>query len=136
MYYLLSQSQIHLLRRQLKRDFRKPLVVFSPKMILRHPRAVSALDEMAKGSFQEVLDDPQAKATNVDTVVFCSGKFYYEATEKAQELGVENMAFVRVEQLYPFPELQIKEKTELFIQGEVLYSPLCQFAASGFLESP
>jgi len=100
-------NHFHLLRRQLKRDFRKPLVVFSPKMILRHPRATSSLDEMAKGSFQEVIDDPIAKVSNIDTVVLCSGKFYYEATEKASELGVENMAFVRVEQLYPLPKTQI-----------------------------
>jgi 2-oxoglutarate dehydrogenase E1 component len=99
----------HLLRRQLKRDFRKPLVVFSPKMILRHPRAVSSLDEMAKGGFQEVIDDSTAKVADVDTVVLCSGKFYYEATEKAQEMGVDNMAFVRVEQLYPLPEKQIRD---------------------------
>lgn len=102
-------NHFHLLRRQLKREFRKPLVVFSPKMILRHPRAVSALDEMATGGFQEVLDDPKANVENVDTVVLCTGKFYYEATEKAEELGVDNMAFVRVEQLYPLPEKQINE---------------------------
>ncbi|MDX2362581.1 MAG: 2-oxoglutarate dehydrogenase E1 component [Crocinitomicaceae bacterium] len=100
-------NHFHLLRRQLKREFRKPLVVFSPKMLLRHPRATSALDEMAKGSFQEVIDDPKAKVVDVDTVVMCSGKFYYEATERAQELGVKNMAFVRVEQLYPLPKTQI-----------------------------
>lgn len=102
-------NHFHLIRRQLKREFRKPLVVFSPKMILRHPRAVSALDEMATGGFQEVIDDPNAKVENVDVVVLCSGKFYYEATEKAEELGVDNMAFVRVEQLYPLPEKQINE---------------------------
>jgi 2-oxoglutarate dehydrogenase E1 component len=100
-------NHFHLLRRQLKRNFRKPLVVFSPKMLLRYPTAVSSLDEMAKGSFQEVIDDPNAKVANVDTVVLVSGKFYYEASEKAAEMGVENMAFVRVEQLYPFPEKQI-----------------------------
>lgn len=100
-------NHFHLLRRQLKREFRKPLVVFSPKMILRHPAAVSSLDEMAKGSFQEVIDDPTAKVANVDTVVFCSGKFYYEMKEKAAEYGVENMAFVRVEQLYPLPKSHI-----------------------------
>ena len=100
-------NHFHLLRRQLKREFRKPLVVFSPKMILRHPAAVSTLDEMAKGSFQEVIDDPNAKVANVDTVVFCSGKFYYEMKEKAAEYGVENMAFVRVEQLYPLPKNHI-----------------------------
>ncbi|MCF8417130.1 MAG: 2-oxoglutarate dehydrogenase E1 component [Crocinitomicaceae bacterium] len=100
-------NHFHLLRRQLKRDFRKPLVVFSPKALLRHPSAVSSLDEMAKGSFQEVIDDSAAKVANIDTVVFCSGKFYYEMKEKANELGVENMAFVRVEQLYPLPKTQI-----------------------------
>lgn len=100
-------NHFHVLRRQLKREFRKPLVVFSPKMILRHPRAVSSLDEMAKGSFQEVLDDPKANPALVDTVVLCSGKFYYEATEKAEELGADNMAFVRIEQLYPLPKKQL-----------------------------
>ncbi len=100
-------NHFHLLRRQLKRSFRKPLVVFSPKMLLRYPSAVSTLDEMAKGGFQEVIDDPNAKASNVDTIVLVSGKFYYEASEKAAEMGVDNMAFVRVEQLYPFPEKQI-----------------------------
>lgn len=100
-------NHFHLLRRQLKREFRKPLVVFSPKMLLRHPKAVSALDEMATGRFQEVLDDPTAKVDNIDTVVFCSGKFYYEAKDKAEELGVDNMAFVRIEQLYPLPKTQI-----------------------------
>ena len=78
-------------------------------MILRHQKAVSSLNEMAEGRFQEVLDDPKATVENVDTVVLCTGKFYYEATEKAEELGVDNMAFVRVEQLYPLPEKQINE---------------------------
>jgi 2-oxoglutarate dehydrogenase E1 component len=100
-------NHFHLLRRQLKRDFRKPLIVFSPKMLLRYPAATSSLDEMSKGSFQEVIDDPGAKVSNIDTVVFCSGKFYYEMKEKAAEYGVENYAFVRVEQLYPLPKIQI-----------------------------
>ena len=64
---------------------------------------------MANGSFKEVLDDPNAVKDTIDTVVLCSGKFYYEATEKAEELKVENMAFVRVEQLYPLPRIQINE---------------------------
>ena len=100
-------NHFHLLRRQIYRTFRKPLVVFSPKMLLRYPSAVSTLDELAKGSFQEVIDDPKAKASQVDTVILVSGKFYYEASEKAAEMGVDNMAFVRLEQLYPFPEKQL-----------------------------
>ena len=102
-------NHFHLLRRQLKREFRKPLVVFSPKMILRHPKAVSSLNEMAKGSFMEVIDDPNSDVKKVDTIVLCTGKFYYEATEQAESLEVDNMAFVRVEQLYPLPEKQLEE---------------------------
>jgi 2-oxoglutarate dehydrogenase E1 component len=102
-------NHFHLLRRQMKREFRKPLIVFSPKLLLRHPAAVSSLDEMAQGRFQEVIDDANAKIVNIDTVVFCSGKFYYEMKEKAEELGVDNMAFVRVEQLYPLPKNQIED---------------------------
>lgn len=100
-------NHFHVLRRQMKREFRKPLVVFSPKMLLRYPAATSSLDEMAKGSFQEVIDDTNADAKKADTLVLCSGKFYYEMTEKAKELGVSNMAFVRVEQLYPLPQTQL-----------------------------
>ncbi|MES2588055.1 MAG: 2-oxoglutarate dehydrogenase E1 component [Bacteroidota bacterium] len=101
-------NHFHLLRRQLKRDFRKPLVVFSPKMLLRYPDATSTLDEMAKGCFQEILDDKIENKNAIDTVVFCSGKFYYEMKVKAKELGVDNMAFVRIEQLYPLPQKQIE----------------------------
>ena len=118
-------NHFHLLRRQMKRDFRKPLVVFSPKMLLRYPAATSTLAEMATGSFQEVLDDPTATAKSIDTVVLCSGKFYYELKVKAEELGVKNMAFVRVEQLYPLPQIQIdailakyKAKNILWAQEE------------------
>lgn len=111
-------NHFHLLRRQLKRDFRKPLVVFSPKMLLRYPTAISTLDELAKGRFQEVLDDPKANAKVVDTVVFCSGKFYYEMSEKAAEMGVENMAFVRLEQLYPLPKIQIDAILEKYNQAK------------------
>jgi 2-oxoglutarate dehydrogenase E1 component len=69
---------------------------------------------MASGSFQEVIDDPKAVAAQIDTVVFCSGKFYYEMTEKAVELGVKNMAFVRIEQLYPLPKNQIQAILEKY----------------------
>lgn len=100
-------NNFHALRRQVARDFRKPLVVMSPKMLLRYPAATSTLDELAKGSFQEVIDDKVANKKEIDTLVLCSGKFFYEAKEKAQGLGVNNMAFVRVEQLYPLPQTQI-----------------------------
>jgi len=118
-------NHFHLLRRQMKREFRKPLVVFSPKMLLRYPAATSTLADLATGSFQEVLDDPSANVKSVDTVVLCSGKFYYEMKVKAEELGVKNMAFIRVEQLYPLPQIQIdavlakyKAKNILWAQEE------------------
>ena len=101
-------NHFHLLRRQLHREFRKPLVVFSPKMLLRYPKAVSTIEEMAEGHFKEVLDDQVADKSKIDTLVLCSGKFYYEAKEQAQERGVENAAFIRLEQMYPFPEKQLK----------------------------
>lgn len=115
-------NHFHLLRRQMKRQFRKPMVVFSPKMLLRYPSAVSSLDEMATGRFQEVIDDPNAQANKVDTVVFVSGKFYYEASEKAASMGVENMAFVRVEQLYPFPEKQINAILEKYNAKNIVWA--------------
>ena len=99
-------NHFHLLRRQLHRDFRKPLVVFSPKMLLRYPKAVSSIDDLTKGTFQEVMDD-DVKKDGVDTIVLCSGKFYYEAKEQAEERGVTNAAFIRMEQMYPFPKKQL-----------------------------
>lgn len=107
-------NHFHLLRRQLKREFRKPLVVFSPKMLLRYPSAVSTIEECATGSFKEIIDDPKAKANQVDTLVLCSGKFYYEISEHAEKIGAGNMAFVRIEQLYPFPELQLNAVFEKY----------------------
>lgn len=115
-------NHFHVLRRQLKRDFRKPLIVFSPKMLLRYPAATSTLDELANGSFQEVLDDPTAKTSSVDTLVLCSGKFYYEMKVKATSLGVENMAFVRVEQLYPLPEAQIQALIAKYNPKNILWA--------------
>lgn len=100
----------HLLRRQVKTDYRKPLVVFTPKKLLRYPKAVSSIAELAKGQFQEVIDDSTANKKNVDTVVLCTGKVYYDIMEEKEKTqSGENMAVVRVEQLYPLPEKQIRE---------------------------
>jgi 2-oxoglutarate dehydrogenase E1 component len=115
-------NHFHVIRRQLKRDFRKPLVVFSPKMLLRYPDATSTLEEMEKGSFREVLDDTGVDVKHVDTVVLCSGKFYYEMKVKARELGVQNMAFVRIEQLYPLPEDQIKDIIGKYNPANILWA--------------
>jgi len=100
-------NYFHALRRQLKRDFRKPLVVFTPKSLLRHPKCVSSISDMAKGCFQEVIDDSTASAAKVKKVVFCQGKVYYDLLEKKEEMKDESVALVRIEQLYPTPVAQI-----------------------------
>jgi 2-oxoglutarate dehydrogenase E1 component len=98
----------HALRRQFKRDFRKPLVVFTPKSLLRHPMCVSPLVDFTEGKFQEVIADTNLKATDVTRVLFCSGKIYYELLEKQQKEQIKDVAIVRVEQLYPTPLEQME----------------------------
>jgi 2-oxoglutarate dehydrogenase E1 component len=98
----------HVLRRQLKRNFRKPLVVFTPKSLLRSPKCVSKLEEFSDGGFNELIDDAQVKATDVKRVLFCSGKIYYDLLEKQQTDKIKDIAIVRLEQLYPLPYDQIE----------------------------
>ena len=98
----------HLIRRQLHRDFRKPLVVMSPKSLLRHAQCVSSVSDLVTGRFQEVIDDVSAEATKVKKVVFCSGKLYYELLEEKEKLNADDTALVRLEQLYPFPKTQLE----------------------------
>ncbi len=97
----------HVIRRQMHRPFRKPLVVFTPKSLLRHPRCISGFDELASGGFREVIDDVTANASKVNRVVLCSGKVYYELLEQKEKDQTNDIALVRLEQLYPFPEQQI-----------------------------
>ncbi len=90
----------HLLRRQMKRDFRKPLIVFTPKSLLRHPLATSSLEDFSEGSFQEVIDDT-IDPKNVTKLVFCTGKFYYDLLVERTNLERKDVALVRIEQLFP-----------------------------------
>ena len=100
----------HAFRRQLVRDVRKPLIIMSPKSMLRHPLAVSDISEFEKGNkFQEVIDDSVAKAKDVKRLLICSGKVYYDLLKARDEAGKKDIAIVRLEQLYPFPEDQIKK---------------------------
>ncbi len=99
----------HLLRRQMITDFRKPLIVFTPKSLLRHPLAVSSVSDFAEGEFEQVILDPNVKAEEVKSLVFCSGKFYYDLIAEREELGRNDVAFVRVEQLFPLPVDKMKE---------------------------
>lgn len=99
----------HLLRRQIKTNYRKPLIVFTPKSLLRHPKVVSTREELAQGSFQMVIDDQEAKVKNVKSVVFVTGKFYYDLLEKREELKRDDVALVRIEQLFPLPKDEIRK---------------------------
>ena len=100
----------HLLRRQVIRPLRKPLVVFTPKSLLRHREAVSTLEQLADGHFDTVIPEVDAAidAAQVKRVVLCSGKVYYELVEMRRQQGITDTAIVRLEQLYPFPEAELK----------------------------
>jgi 2-oxoglutarate dehydrogenase E1 component len=98
----------HLLRRQMKTKFRKPLVVFSPKSLLRHPDCVSTREELYNGSFQETIDDNTVDKKKVKTVVFCTGKFYYDIKVERENLKRDDVALVRIEQLFPLPVDQLQ----------------------------
>ena len=97
-------QMFHVLRRQVLRQWRKPLVVITPKSLLRHPRAVSSLDELATGTFQRILPDTQIHNGAVRRVLLCTGKIYYELLEGRERLERYDVAIVRLEQLYPLPE--------------------------------
>ncbi|PIB32924.1 2-oxoglutarate dehydrogenase E1 component [Gaetbulibacter sp. 5U11] len=99
----------HLLRRQMKTNYRKPLIVFTPKSLLRHPKCVSTVEEFANGAFQMLIDDAAVKADKVKTLVFLTGKFYYDLDEERENLNREDVALIRIEQLFPLPTTQIRE---------------------------
>lgn len=97
----------HVLRRQMHREFRKPLVVFTPKSLLRHPKCVSSLHDLSTGGFRELIDDANADPEKVTRLIFCSGKLYYELLEEKENKNIDHSAVIRLEQLYPLPEKQI-----------------------------
>ncbi len=108
----------HMLRRQMLRKYRKPLIVFTPKSLLRHPLAVNELKDFTDGKFQLVIDDQdiltvEAK-TQVDRVVMCSGKVYFDLLEERRKNHLENVAIVRIEQIYPFPAEELLEVMETY----------------------
>jgi 2-oxoglutarate dehydrogenase E1 component len=102
-------NMYHLLRKQMKANFRKPLIVFTPKSLLRHPKCVSTVDEFANGQFQMVIDVDNAKADTIKTLVFLTGKFYYDLIEERENLKRNDVAFVRIEQLFPLPAEDIRK---------------------------
>jgi len=98
----------HVLRRQMKRNFRKPLIIMTPKSLLRHKGAVSRISDFTSGHFQEVLDDPQADPALVRRVILCSGKLYYDLIEERQRREINDCALIRVEQLYPLNDAMLR----------------------------
>lgn len=105
----------HLLRRQMLRNYRKPLIIMTPKSLLRLPAAVSTVDELTTGAFKEVLlDKSEIKPEGVKKLLFCSGKIYYDLLDARDKQGLSHVALIRVEQIYPFPETAIKEAVHLY----------------------
>ncbi|MBN23244.1 MAG: 2-oxoglutarate dehydrogenase E1 component [Bdellovibrionaceae bacterium] len=110
----------HALRRQVKRDFRKPMIVMTPKSLLRHPMAVSTLDEFTQGEFKPVFDDP-AVDNHCDRVLLCTGKIYYDLLAKKQEAQINNVAIVRMEQIYPWPKNELKAILDQYPNAEIFW---------------
>jgi len=113
-------NMFHLLRRQVKMSTRLPLVVFTPKSLLRHPMVISKIEELEKGGFKEIIDDPMALPELVESVVFTSGRLYYDLEKYQVENGISNIAIVRLEQIYPIPVEQISQILKKYKNAEKL----------------
>ena len=111
----------HLMRRQLKREYRKPLVVFTPKSLLRHPKCVSPIADLADGKFEGIIDDTIAPK-KVDRLVLCSGKIYYELLDRREKEAIEDVALARVEQLFPLDKQGIIELVEKYNAKEIFWA--------------
>lgn len=111
----------HLLRRQLTWDFRKPLIVMSPKSMLRHPKVVSPLEEFISGKFKEVIDDDYAVTEKTKKVLLCTGKIYYELLEEQQNNKRNDVAIVRLEQLHPFPFKQVNKVLSRYKKAKIFW---------------
>jgi 2-oxoglutarate dehydrogenase E1 component len=111
----------HLLRRQVKWNIRLPLIVFTPKSLLRHPLAMSSLDELSHGTFKEVIDDEMADPGKIKRVVFTGGRLYYDLLKRRNDEKVNCVAIIRIEQLYPIPEKKISEIIARYPDAKTLY---------------
>ncbi|MDA9319133.1 2-oxoglutarate dehydrogenase E1 component [Flavobacteriaceae bacterium] len=102
-------NMFHILRRQMVTTFRKPLIIFTPKSLLRHPKAVSGIEDFSNAKFMPVIDTNNNDVSKIDRLVFCSGKFYYDLLEFKEKNNINDTALVRLEQLFPLPELEIQD---------------------------
>jgi 2-oxoglutarate dehydrogenase E1 component len=116
-----AANYFHLLRRQVKWEFRKPCVVFSPKSLLRHPGVVSPIKDFTSGRFIEVIDDASVTAKDVERLVLCTGKVFFDLQEYQQKKKIKNTAVVRIEQLYPFPKHQLEAIFKKYKKAEVIW---------------
>ncbi|MEQ1438314.1 2-oxoglutarate dehydrogenase E1 component [Fontimonas sp. SYSU GA230001] len=116
-------QMFHMLRRQMKRSLRLPLIVMTPKSLLRHPLSVSGLDDLTRGRFQTLIPEVDAlDAAKVTRIVFCSGKVYFDLYQARQKEGLKNVALVRIEQLYPFPRQEYEAVLDAYPNArEVLW---------------
>ena len=112
----------HMLRRQLKSTYRKPLVVFTPKSLLRHPKTVSSKEELANGQFMPLIGDTDVKASDVTTIVLCTGKFYYDLLDARKEKHRNDVALVRLEQLFPLPKKELQAVYDMYANAEVVWA--------------
>ena len=108
----------HLLRRQMKGNFRKPLIVFTPKSLLRHPMAVSMVEDLTEGFFQRLIPDVLMDEKQVKKLVFCSGKFYYDLVDARAKKNLNDVAIVRIEQLFPLPFEEIQSEINRYVNLE------------------
>ena len=108
----------HMIRRQAIRPMRRPLVVMSPKWILRHKLATSSLEDLANGEFQNLIQDVEVDKAKARRLILCSGKVYYHLYEARQEKGIDDIALVRIEQLYPFPDKELLEVLKGYVNLE------------------
>ena len=107
-------NMFHILRRQMKTDYRKPLIIFTPKSLLRHPDVVSTKKDFTEGKFQTLIEDNSIAPKNTKTLVFCTGKFYYDLVKARKEEGRNGVAIVRLEQLFPLPTQEIRKVLEQY----------------------
>ncbi len=114
MNFTTPANLFHALRRQMKRDFQVPMVIFTPKSLLRHSKCISPLEDLESGQFQEVMDDDNVDMASVTRLVFCTGKVYYDLLARKEELNARNVALVRIEQLHPFPRKQVAKVLEKY----------------------
>lgn len=116
-----SANIFHLMRRQVSWEFRKPAIVFSPKSLLRHPGVASPIKEFTTGKFREIIPDTYVTAKSVKKVLFCTGKVYFDLLEEQQKRKAKDIAIVRIEQVFPFPQKQVDALIKKYPKSKLVW---------------